>query len=123
VAELRAVRARGRLTDRELRAWTPQTVTDRKVLHRHRQISEIRARGWATAPGEVMPGVNTVAAPVFDHRGELAPTIAIVGAMQFITSPPAAEQIAALTSCARELSTELGWRPEDARTSHTGRTR
>lgn len=107
------------LAERPLRAWTPQTLTDPRVLRR--QIAQIRARSWATAPGEVMPGVNTVAAPVFDHRGQLAATIAIVGSTQFIPSPPASEQIAAVTSCARELSAELGWHADEPTSKHTAR--
>ena len=91
-----------------LRAWTADTLTDPAVLAR--QIDEIRARGWATAPGEVMPGVNTLAAPVFDYRGQLTATIAIVGSTQLIASPPKDEQIDAVTACGKEISAELGWR-------------
>ncbi len=96
------------LTTAPLKAWTPETLTDPAVLFE--QIGQIRSRGWATAPGEVMPGVNTLAAPVFDYRGQLTATIAIVGSTQFIASPPKDEQIEAVTACAKAISTELGWR-------------
>jgi DNA-binding IclR family transcriptional regulator len=51
-------------------------------------LDTVRERGWATAPDEVITGVNTLAAPVFDHRQILVGSIAIVGATQFITPPP-----------------------------------
>ena len=91
-----------------LKAWTAETLTDPAALAQ--QIEQIRARGWATAPGEVMPGVNTVAAPVFDHRGQLVATIAIVGSTQLIASPPKDEQIDAVIACAKEIAADLGWR-------------
>lgn len=101
------------LGEGNLKAWTAHTITDPAVLTR--QLEQIRAQGWASAPEEVMPGVNTLASPVLDHRGTLAATIAVVGSTQFITSPPQPEQLSAVLACAREISSDLGWRDDPAR--------
>ena len=44
----------------------------------------MRRQGWATAVDAVQIGVNALAAPVFDHRGDWRGAIALVGATQFI---------------------------------------
>ena len=36
------------------------------------EVEAVRRQGWATAADAVLIGVNALAAPVFDHRGELA---------------------------------------------------
>lgn len=93
---------------RALDAWTPHTLTDPAALRD--DVGRARARGWATAPDQVLTGVNTLAAPVFDHRGQLAASIAIVGSTQFIEPEPAQIQIDEVTGCARRISRDLGWR-------------
>ncbi|MGE5794642.1 MAG: IclR family transcriptional regulator [Bacteroidota bacterium] len=93
---------------RPLKPWTPQTIRTRPALER--AIAQVRARGWATAPNEVLPGVNALAAPIFDHRGAYAGAIAIVGSTQYIAATPAPQQLALVTGAAQRISRELGWR-------------
>jgi DNA-binding IclR family transcriptional regulator len=54
-------------------------------------------------------GVNTIAAPVFDHRGVLVGSIAVVGSTQVIAPKPAPTQLRAVSEAARSVSRELGW--------------
>jgi DNA-binding IclR family transcriptional regulator len=74
------------------------------------EITKIRRRGWATAPNEVIDGVNALAAPVFDHSARMIGSIAIVGATQFIAPEPARSQIDAVVGAARGISRALGWK-------------
>jgi DNA-binding IclR family transcriptional regulator len=94
---------------RPLKPWTPQTIRTRPALER--AVAQVRARGWATAPNEVLPGVNALAAPIFDHRGAYAGAIAIVGSTQYIAATPTSQQVALVTGAAQRISRELGWRP------------
>lgn len=71
------------------------------------QLAEIRARGWATAPGLIMTGVNALAAPVFDPRGEWVGTVALVGSIDHIPADPSAEMIAQVQAAATEISRNL----------------
>ena len=57
----------------------------------------------------VQIGVNALAAPVFDHRGDWRGAIALVGASQFIPEHPAGDQIAHVTAAAAAASRRLGW--------------
>ena len=90
-----------------LRAWTERTMTDPAAIRA--EVARVRRQGWASAPDAVLIGVNALAAPVFDHRGEWRGAVAVVGATQFIPEPPTAEQIAQVTEAAAEASRKLGW--------------
>ena len=92
---------------RRLKAWTPQTICSPKVLER--AVAQVRARGWATAPNQVLKGVNGIAAPVFNHAGIYVGGVAIAGSVQYIPASPAQEQIRAVTETAERISRKLGW--------------
>jgi DNA-binding IclR family transcriptional regulator len=79
------------------------------------ELARVRKRGWATAPSEVVDGVNALAAPVLDHSGRITGSVAIVGATQFIPPEPARAQIDAVVGAARRISGALGWQPGEAR--------
>lgn len=73
-------------------------------------LVDIRARGWAVAPGMMMTGVNALAAPVFDHAGVWAGTIALVGSIDTIPAEPETDLVMQVTDAARQASQRLGWR-------------
>lgn len=99
---------REQVLTRPLRAWTPATITDPVALRE--EIAAVRDRRWATAPDQVLVGVNTLAAPIFDHRGGWAGTVAIVGSCQFIPAEPTERQIELVAGAAAGASRRLGWR-------------
>ncbi len=69
----------------------------------------VRAQGWATAVDAVQVGVNALAAPVFDHRGDWRGALALVGATQFIPEAPAATLVEQVRAAAAAASRRLGW--------------
>lgn len=93
---------------RPLPAWTPRTISEPGALRE--EVRDVRGRGWATAPDQVITGVNTIAAPILDHRGQLVASIAIVGSTQFITAEPDPAQCQAVIECAARISRDLGWK-------------
>lgn len=54
---------------------TPNTITDPAVLRA--QLAEVRRRGYAWDDEERIPGVRCVAAPVFDHTGQLVGALSL----------------------------------------------
>ena len=92
---------------RRLRPWTEKTNTDPGVLAG--EIEEVRRRGWAVAPEEVLPGVNALSAPVFGQNGLLDATLTIAGSVQFVPPCPEQSQIDAVLEAARTLSRNLGF--------------
>ncbi|MGH8135417.1 MAG: IclR family transcriptional regulator [Steroidobacteraceae bacterium] len=91
-----------------LRRWTDATITDLDRLKA--EIDRVRKRGWAVAPGEIMGGINALAAPIFDSGGALAGTIGILGSIHNLAPRPAPGLLAAVLDAAAELSRRLGFR-------------
>lgn len=88
--------------------WTSHTICSPTALER--AIAQVRARGWATAPNQVLEGVNGLAAPVFNHSGIYAGAVAIAGSIQYIPPTPPPAQVKAVTKAAAQISQKLGWR-------------
>jgi DNA-binding IclR family transcriptional regulator len=91
----------------ERKVWTPHTICSPDALRR--AIAQVRSRGWATAPNQVLPGVNGLAAPVFNHLGDYVGAVAIAGSIQYIPASPSPEQINAVTQAAARISRKLGY--------------
>ena len=92
-----------------LRAWTPHTLNRADAVRA--EVERVRRQGWATAVDAVQIGVNALAAPVFDHKGDLRGAIALVGPSHLIAgSPPPERLIALVTDAAAESSRRLGWK-------------
>jgi DNA-binding IclR family transcriptional regulator len=94
---------------RGLKALTPQTVCSPSALKR--AVAQVRSRGWATAPHQVLHGVNGVAAPLYNHAGNYVGAVAIAGSIQYIPASPPENQIRAVTEAAQRISSKLGWNP------------
>jgi IclR family transcriptional regulator, KDG regulon repressor len=99
---------REQLFRHRLAAFTPQTIAKHAALRK--DIENVRRRGWATSPNELVIGLNALAAPVFDAIGQLCATVAIVDSVQFITGSPTSVQIARTVTAARRLSAALGYK-------------
>jgi DNA-binding IclR family transcriptional regulator len=95
-----------------LHEYTPSTVTDPALLAR--QLERVRQQGWAFAEEEREQGLNSIAAPVFDHSGQIAATVA-VGGPSFRLNRSGAKRCAGyVTECAAEISRGLLWQgPEE----------
>ena len=89
-----------------LNAWTAHTLTNPAAVRT--QVERVRRQGWATAVDAVQIGVNALAAPVFDHRGDWRGAVALVGASQFIPEVPSDAQLAQVTGAAAEASRLMG---------------
>lgn len=90
----------------ELIARTRATVTSAARLRR--EVAVVREQGWAEAPEEVFLGINAISAPIFRSDGRLFGSVALVGALHYLPSPPSSTVIAALKSTANHLSEVLG---------------
>jgi DNA-binding IclR family transcriptional regulator len=90
-----------------LKARTPHTICSPNALRR--AVAQVRSRGWATAPNQFVLGLNGLAAPIFNHVGDYAGSLAIGGSIQYIPASPPQEQIRAVTQTAERISRKLGW--------------
>jgi IclR family transcriptional regulator, KDG regulon repressor len=86
---------------------TEFTMTDPARFAAH--LDEIAARGWATAPNEIVLGLNALACPILNADGDLVASIAIVSLIQYIETPPSPEQVEAVRAAAARISADLGY--------------
>jgi DNA-binding IclR family transcriptional regulator len=91
----------------ERKAWTPQTICAPEALKR--ALAQVRSRGWATAPNQVLQGVNGLAAPIFRHNGDYVGAVAVAGSIHYVPASPKPEQVDAVTQAAKRISRKLGW--------------
>jgi DNA-binding IclR family transcriptional regulator len=74
-----------------------------------RIIDEVRRHGLAVVEGTLIPGLNALAAPVFDQRGALALVLGAVGRRETLAARPRGPAAAALKETAAALSRQLGF--------------
>lgn len=67
----------GKVGDGPLRPLTDRTIVAKTALAR--ELTEIRARGWAVALGEFEQGLHGVAAPVLDAAGGCRAAVSVSG--------------------------------------------
>lgn len=76
-------------------------------------IEQIRAFGMAGVVGEFLPGINALAAPIFDHKSRMIAVVGALGRPEELSiefDEPAAVEIKRV---ATEISRRLGYAPVD----------
>jgi DNA-binding IclR family transcriptional regulator len=75
------------------------------------ELARIRAVGYAISQGERIAGATSVAAPIFDGRGEVVGSMSVAG-VTIRQDRAALEALGPIVRAeARALSVELGWTP------------
>jgi DNA-binding IclR family transcriptional regulator len=72
------------------------------------QLADVRARGLSRSVGEVVPGINAMAAPVFDHTGAMVLAITAIGPAGVFDTAWSGAIARALKASAGEASLRLG---------------
>jgi DNA-binding IclR family transcriptional regulator len=96
-----------RCLSRPMKPLTPHTICTRTALEH--AVAQVKSRGWATAPNQVLEGINGLAAPVFNHTGGYVGAVAIAGTVQSIPGSPSADLVKAVTRAAAQISRNLGY--------------
>jgi DNA-binding IclR family transcriptional regulator len=93
----------------ELEAVTDKTPT--KLDHLLRQIDQDRQLGLAWSDSNFEIGISSVAAPIFDHAGQIIASVNVTGATQsFETNPQRRTEIGtAVSRAAHNISQRLGF--------------
>jgi len=114
-------------TGRCFAAWMPPGAIEALVAEELRQagrpgvprsqgevdgmLREIRASGLARVTGQLIPGIDALAAPVFDHRGAMVLAVTVLGYAGTFDSDPDGPVGRALLGFAGDLSGRLGAAP------------
>lgn len=73
------------------------------------QLLVIREQGLARAQGHPIPGINALAAPVYNHQGHMVLAIAAIGSAQSCSAQWNNSTAQHLAKCASTLSQRLGF--------------
>ena len=88
------------------RAYATEPPTEARL---GKMLSEIREQGISVGYGAMLPGVDAMAAPVFDYRGKLVAVICAVGRFERIDASADRHVRQSLSDAASELSKQLGF--------------
>jgi DNA-binding IclR family transcriptional regulator len=72
------------------------------------QLTEVQAHGLARSHGETLPDVNAIAAPVFDHEGQIVLAVTAIGPASVFDLAYDGAIARALGECAGRISRRLG---------------
>src|SRR3712207_6519900 len=90
-----------------LPAYTRSTITSRRTLHR--ELAEVRERGYALATDELELGLSAIAAPVHSAHGDVVASVSISGPTFRLDDERLEKLAPVLVSAAEEVSIRLGW--------------
>ena len=92
---------------RSLRAFTPKTITDPRVLLR--ELDDVRRRGWALAVDELEEGLTAIAAPIHGADGAVIASVSASGPTFRVTAERTPDVAVQVVRAAREIGQRLGW--------------
>ncbi len=96
------------LPTREMKAYTPNTITDREVLKK--ELRQIAEQGFAIDNEELDPGVRCVAGPIRDYTRRIVGAVSVSGpSMRFPDERIEKELIPLVAQAAEDLSARLGF--------------
>ena len=97
-----------KVIERGLQSFTEHTITNPDDLLEH--LEQIREDGYAFSIEELQEGVTSIAAPVFDHTGNVIAALSMVGPKQRILPHKIPVFAKNITIAAREISARMGYR-------------
>ena len=93
---------------KDLEQYTNNTATNPNLLDK--QLVQIRQQGYSLSTGEYIKDATGIGSPVFDHYGEIAAAIGIIGPSVRISPDKYPEIIHLVKKYARQLSIALGYK-------------
>jgi len=79
------------------------------------QLAQVRTHGLSRSEGEIVPGVNAMSAPVFDHRGAMVLAVTAIGPAGVFDTRWDSPAALAIKGCAETVSQRLGAAPAGQR--------
>jgi len=95
----------GKVLRSPLQRFTEHSLVDPSEIAS--RLSLIRERLYEDANGEVIEGINVLAAPIFREDNKLVGSIGVIGPSRSVPSPPLAQLLTDVQSAAAELSARL----------------
>lgn len=93
-----------------LQPHTPKTIKTEEILWH--SIREARKIGYTVSKSELEAHTASVAAPIFDHRGQVIGSISIAGIEHDFTEEKVANYGLTMMAAAKKISQAIGYLPE-----------
>ncbi len=97
------------LSSSNLVPLTSNTITDPAAIQA--EVEKIRRQGYAVSYGEWLLDASGVAAPIFDHRGDVIAALTISGPSQRFTRDKVKEYTEKIVPVAGQISIAMGYLP------------
>lgn len=94
--------------EKGLKQFTKNTITNPQKLRDH--LKQIKENGYVISKEEILEGVHSIAAPVYDYRGRVIAAVAIVGPKQRIQQSKVHSFAQNVMGAAMEISNRMGYR-------------
>ena len=94
--------------EKGLEKLTKNTITNPQKLRIH--LNQVKENGYASSTEEILEGVTSIAAPIFDYRGKVIAALSVVGPNQRMQQHKIQGLAKKVMSAAREVSTRMGYR-------------
>ncbi|WP_308162269.1 IclR family transcriptional regulator [Bacillus sp. ISL-18] len=91
-----------------LKKFTKNTLTNPQKLRTY--LKQVKENGYASSTEEILEGVTSIAAPIFDYRGKVIAALSVVGPTQRIQQHKIQGLAKKVMSAAKEVSQRMGYR-------------
>lgn len=88
--------------------FTSNTIVDAGELRQ--ELVQVRAQGYAAVTEELERGLNAIAAPVYDHTGQVVAAASVAGPAYRLPADILAHLAAQLKQVTAQISAQLGYR-------------
>ncbi|MDB5715668.1 MAG: transcriptional regulator, IclR family [Sphingomonadales bacterium] len=93
---------------RELIALS-ETATERLVFDLRKRLSEVHEQGYEMSEGYFRPGINSIAVPIWDEKGQVAGALAISGPAERLPEERLKAFLPTIMDSASKVSAGLGY--------------
>jgi DNA-binding IclR family transcriptional regulator len=92
----------------KLERFTAHTLADSNQLRR--DLATVRRQGYAIVQEELEEGLNALAAPIYDHTGEVIAAAGVAGPAYRMTPEEVPKLVVRLLDATHQISARLGYR-------------
>lgn len=96
-----------RVIEKGLQKFTKNTIIDPQKLRAH--LNLVKANGFANSTEEILEGVTSIAAPIYNCKGNVIAAISVVGPKQRIQSHKVQGYAKKVMNAAMEISKRMGY--------------
>lgn len=97
-----------KVIDKGLQKFSKNTITNAQKLRTH--LNQVKENGFSSSIEELLEGVVSIAAPIYDYKGKVFASLSVVGPKQRIQSHKIQGYAKKVVSAATEISIRMGYR-------------